>query len=106
MLGPIINLTVIALLSGPTLAWLLFPFPLVAILPFSLKILTRIVIILSVLLRLALTSSRVNLDFSRKLTQISFFVGNIGFLPYITGQIVPNSTLKLGSQVLKLRDQG
>lgn len=103
---PIVTLTLVALLSGPTLAWLLFPFPLVAVLPFSLKILTSVVIILRVLLSLALTSSSINLEYSRNLAQASYFVGRIGFLPYITGQVSPSSALVLGGQVLKGGDQG
>ena len=55
---------------------------------------------------LALTSPRINLDFSRNLAQMSYFVGSIGFLPYVTGQIIPDPSLRLGSQVLKLGDQG
>lgn len=106
MTTPIVTLTLVALLSGPTLAWLLFPFPLVAVLPFSLKILTSVVIILRVLLSLALTSSSINLEYSRNLAQASYFVGRIGFLPYITGQVSPSSALVLGGQVLKSRDQG
>lgn len=75
-------------------------------LPFSLKILTSVVIILRVLLSLALTSSSINLEYSRNLAQASYFVGRIGFLPYITGQVSPSSALVLGGQVLKGRDQG
>nr|YP_011004709.1 NADH dehydrogenase subunit 5 [Podonevadne trigona]WPT28349.1 NADH dehydrogenase subunit 5 [Podonevadne trigona] len=106
MMGPIVNLTVVALLSGPTLAWLLFPFPLVAVLPSSLKLLTSIIIILSILLSVATTSSSMNWVYSKNYAQLSNFVGSMGYLPFISGQMVPSSALVLGNQVLKTSDQG
>lgn len=106
MMGPIVNLTIVALLSGPTLAWLLFPFPLVAILPASLKLLTSVIIILSILLRVALTSPGINWVYSKNFAQTANFIGSMGYLPLISGQIVPLSALNLGNQVLKTRDQG
>lgn len=106
ILGPIVNLTIVALLSGPTLAWLLFPFPLVAILPQSLKLLTSIIIILRIILSVALTSPGINWNYSKRHAQLANFVGSIGYLPIISGQIVPHSSLVLGNQVLKTRDQG
>ena len=106
ILGPIVNLTIVALLSGPTLAWLLFPFPLVAILPPALKLLTSLIIIISILLSVAITSPAINWVYSKNFTHAVNFIGSIGFLPLISGQIVPSSAIRFGSQILQTGDQG
>ena len=106
ILGPIVNLTIVALLSGPTLAWLLFPFPLVAILPPALKLLTSLIIIISILLSVAITSPAINWVYSKNFTHAVNFIGSIGFLPLISGQIVPSSAIRFGSRILQTGDQG
>ena len=104
ILKPICNLTLFALLSGASLRWLLFPFPTLVFLPINLKLLPLVIISMSVVIRLALRNK--GLTVSHGENRLSWFVGRIGFLPFLSGQLLPNKFLENGSSYLRLRDQG
>merc|ERR1711911_563904 len=44
--------------------------------------------------------------YSKNFTHAVNFIGSIGFLPLISGQIVPSSAIRFGSQILQTGDQG
>merc|ERR1711911_120605 len=44
--------------------------------------------------------------YSKNFTHAVNFIGSIGFLPLISGQIVPSSAIRFGSRILQTGDQG
>jgi hypothetical protein len=102
---PICALTICAILSGPSLRWILFPIPVLVSLPSQLKLLTLIVIGLTFIIRLSTYTQFI----SRRMklpTLFEPFVGSIIFLPFISGQITTNSTLTIRDKILKQRELG
>jgi NADH-ubiquinone oxidoreductase chain 5 len=100
---PIINLTFFSLLSGASLRWGNFLNPYCINLPFTLKIIALLIIMLGALLRYAFSLNR--LIKKRQSIRILNFLGNLWFLPYNSGQILSFYLLKLGKATLKYNDQ-
>jgi hypothetical protein len=98
-----INLTLFSLLSGATLRWINFINPYSINLPFLLKILTLLIIILGGIASFAFSLSR-TVKKRRFLVSLNF-LGNLWFLPYNSGQTLSFFILKLGKATLKFNDQ-
>lgn len=104
LVSPILILTTISLFSGPTLAWTLFPFPCLILLPSILKIGALIIITLASLSMISILSFSLNIENS--LNKFIMFNGKIWFLPFLSGQRITLYSIKRGEQILKILDQG
>nr|WHU31457.1 NADH dehydrogenase subunit 5 [Claassenia sp. 2 YNX-2023a] len=107
MLRGMLGLTVMAVLGGSILSWVLFPSPVMVCMPFMLKTLALSVSGLGAwvgyeLAKFALTYELWTLRFHF----LSSFSGSMWFLPFISTYGVSNWPLRLGSLTLKLFDQG
>lgn len=100
---PIVNLTFIALLSGATLSWIVFPFPSLILLPAQLKLLTTFIIIFSGILALRITSSTFNFSLNSWLFSFNLMIWN---LPILSGQRIRKTSLPRGLRILKSYDNG
>lgn len=100
---PIVNLTFIALLSGATLSWIVFPFPSLILLPAQLKLLTTFIIIFSGILALRITSSTFNFSLNSWLFSFNLMIWN---LPILIGQRIRKTSLPSGLRILKSYDNG
>lgn len=100
---PIVNLTFIALLSGATLSWIVFPFPSLILLPDQLKLLTTFIIIFSGILALRITSSTFNFSLNSWLFSFNLMIWN---LPILSGQRIRKTSLPSGLRILKSYDNG
>ena len=104
LLGPVVALTLISLLSGPSLSLLSFSFPVLIFLPWFIKLGALVVITASMLLAVgALGITRMGL-LSR--TFLSTFSGLIWFMPWLSGQGVLLPRMKRAGRILKILDQG
>lgn len=101
---PISNLCICSILSGATLSWVIFTYPIAIILPSILKFGAIIIIMTGLLVRLALTTREYRKTISLYITKS--FVGRIWFLPNLSGQMFSSPRLTLGGGILKYRDQG
>lgn len=100
---PIINLTFLALLSGATLSWLIFPFPNLILLPRELKLLTSLIIIASGTLALSLVQPRFNFFPGSFFSNFNLIIWN---LPVLRGQESSRRVLPTGIHTLKIYDTG
>nr|YP_003856689.1 NADH dehydrogenase subunit 5 [Mekongiana xiangchengensis]ADK77630.1 NADH dehydrogenase subunit 5 [Mekongiana xiangchengensis] len=102
-----ISLLFISVFSGSLLSWLIFPFPYVIVLPFYLKILFIITVLLG------FNFGYLTSCFSFKYTLFSFywqlmisFLGSMWFMPYLSTNYLISSSLSYGYNVLKILDYG
>lgn len=106
MLKGIIILLIIRVLGGRILSWLIFPTPLVIILPFYLKILTLLVCIIGGLTGYLIFNVYFYFNKSFRNYIYMVFFGYIWFIPYIRTYGVIYFPLSLGNKFVKLLDQG
>ncbi len=104
LVGPVVILTLISLLSGPSLIWLIFPFPSIILLPPLLKLAALRLISISTIVILGL--SQINLTQLNEIGLVSYFIGSIWFLPVLRGQGSTWLGLYKRNYVLKILDQG
>nr|YP_010596272.1 NADH dehydrogenase subunit 5 [Taxigramma karakulensis]WAJ60517.1 NADH dehydrogenase subunit 5 [Taxigramma karakulensis] len=107
MLKSMIGLLIMSIIGGSMLVWLIFPTPMVVILPFYLKMLTLFVCLIGGLMGYLI--SNVSLFFFNKSFNnynLSTFLGSMWFMPYISTYGVINYSLVLGKINLKSFDQG
>lgn len=107
ILKGIIGLLIISIIGGRILNWLIFPTPYMICLPIYLKQLTLFVCITGGLFGYFI--SLVNLYFYNKsldLYNISYFLGSIWFIPYISTYGIINYPLNFGKIIYKSIDQG
>lgn len=107
ILKGIIGLLIISIIGGRILNWLIFPTPYMICLPIYLKQLTLFVCIIGGLFGYFI--SLVNLYFYNKslgLYNISYFLGSIWFMPYISTYGIINYPLNFGKIIYKSIDQG
>nr|YP_009711872.1 NADH dehydrogenase subunit 5 [Daphnia laevis]QGA47449.1 NADH dehydrogenase subunit 5 [Daphnia laevis] len=102
--GPVVILSLISLISGPSLSWLSFSFPSLIFLPVFLKWGAIFVITVSLMLMFILT--RLSLIYSLKSSLLSKSSGLMWFLPWISGTGVTLVGLSKTDTVLKIMDQG
>nr|YP_010022635.1 NADH dehydrogenase subunit 5 [Sarcophaga kentejana]QOP39483.1 NADH dehydrogenase subunit 5 [Sarcophaga kentejana] len=107
MLKSMMGLLILSIFGGSMLSWLIFPSPLVIVLPYYLKLLTLFVCIVGGLMGYLI--SNVSLFFFNKALNnydSSYFLGSMWFMPYISTYGIMNYSLIVGKLVVKSFDQG
>nr|QUL58779.1 NADH dehydrogenase subunit 5 [Sarcophila rasnitzyni] len=107
MLKSMLGLLILSIFGGSMLSWLIFPTPVVVVLPYYLKLLTLFVCILGGLMGYLI--SNVSFYFYNKALNnyhSSYFLGSMWFMPYISTYGIINYSLILGKMVVKSFDQG
>lgn len=107
ILKRMIGLLILRIFGGRILSWLIFPTPVVVVLPSILKLLTLFVCIVGGLRGYLI--SNISLFFYNKALNnynISYFLGSIWFIPYISTYGIINYSLIIGNIVVKSFDQG
>nr|AMW02899.1 NADH dehydrogenase subunit 5 [Fruhstorferiola sp. DLG-2016] len=102
-----IALLFVAVIGGSLLSWLIFPIPYMIVLPFYLKFLTIIVVILGSYFGYLIS----NFDFSHNLfslNMLSFvsFTGSMWFMPFLSTKFISYLPLKFGYYSSKSFDYG
>nr|UJI65707.1 NADH dehydrogenase subunit 5 [Glossina austeni] len=107
MLSSMMGLLFMSIVGGSMLSWLIFPSPLVILLPMYLKLLTLFVCLIGGVVGYLI--SNVSLFFFNKSMNsynISYFLGSMWFMPYISTYGIINYYLIGGKISLKSFDQG
>nr|YP_133765.1 NADH dehydrogenase subunit 5 [Dermatobia hominis]AAR16441.1 NADH dehydrogenase subunit 5 [Dermatobia hominis] len=107
MLKSMLGLLIMSIIGGSMLNWLMFSTPLLIVIPWFLKLLTLFVCILGGLVGYLM--SNISLFFFNKalnMYNISYFLGSMWFMPYISTYGVINFPLIVGKLVIKSFDQG
>nr|QUL58805.1 NADH dehydrogenase subunit 5 [Sarcophaga polystylata] len=107
MLKSMMGLLILSIFGGSMLSWLIFPSPLVIVLPFYLKLLTLFVCIVGGLMGYLI--SNVSLFFFNSALNnynSSYFLGSMWFMPYISTYGIMNYSLIVGKLIVKSFDQG
>nr|YP_010022778.1 NADH dehydrogenase subunit 5 [Sarcophaga cetu]QOP39626.1 NADH dehydrogenase subunit 5 [Sarcophaga cetu] len=107
MLKSMMGLLILSIFGGSMLSWLIFPSPLVIILPIYLKLLTLFVCIVGGIMGYLI--SNVSFFFFNKALNnynSSYFLGSMWFMPYISTYGIMNYSLIIGKLAVKSFDQG
>nr|QCU46703.1 NADH dehydrogenase subunit 5 [Lucilia sericata] len=107
MLKSMMGLLILSIFGGSMLSWLIFPTPMVVVLPSYLKLLTLFVCIVGGVMGYMI--SNVSLFFYNKALNnynFSYFLGSMWFMPYISTYGIINYSLIVGNMVVKSFDQG
>nr|UOU85221.1 NADH dehydrogenase subunit 5 [Hylemyza partita] len=107
MLKSMMGLLILSIFGGSMLSWLIFPTPVVVVLPSLLKLLTLFVCIVGGISGYLI--SNISLFFFNKALNnynMSYFLGSMWFMPYISTYGIINYSLIVGSMVVKSFDQG
>nr|YP_010022765.1 NADH dehydrogenase subunit 5 [Calliphora nigribarbis]QOP39613.1 NADH dehydrogenase subunit 5 [Calliphora nigribarbis] len=107
MLKSMMGLLILSIFGGSMLSWLIFPTPVVVVLPFYLKLLTLFVCIVGGISGYLI--SNISLFFYNKALNnynSSYFLGSMWFMPYISTYGIINYSLIIGSMTVKSFDQG
>nr|UPX88337.1 NADH dehydrogenase subunit 5 [Lucilia silvarum] len=107
MLKSMMGLLMLSIFGGSMLSWLIFPTPVVVVLPFYLKLLTLFVCIMGGVMGYMV--SHISLFFYNKALNsynFSYFLGSMWFMPYISTYGIINYSLIVGNMVVKSFDQG
>nr|QUL58792.1 NADH dehydrogenase subunit 5 [Sarcophaga angarosinica] len=107
MLKSMMGLLILSIFGGSMLSWLIFPSPMLIVLPFYLKLLTLFVCIVGGLMGYLV--SNVSLFFLNKALNnynSSYFLGSMWFMPYISTYGIMSYSLIVGKLVVKSFDQG
>nr|YP_010239067.1 NADH dehydrogenase subunit 5 [Phrosinella nasuta]QTF74301.1 NADH dehydrogenase subunit 5 [Phrosinella nasuta] len=107
MLSSMMVLLLLSIIGGSMLSWVIFASPVVVVLPFYLKMLVLLVCFLGGFMGYLV--SNVSLFFVNKSFMnytISYFLGSMWFMPYISTYGLMNYYLKLGYNSFKVFDQG
>nr|NP_075455.1 NADH dehydrogenase subunit 5 [Cochliomyia hominivorax]AAF78607.1 NADH dehydrogenase subunit 5 [Cochliomyia hominivorax]AIZ03386.1 NADH dehydrogenase subunit 5 [Cochliomyia hominivorax] len=107
MLKSMMGLLILSIFGGSMLSWLIFPTPMVVVLPYYLKLLTMFVCIVGGVMGYLI--SNVSLFFYNKALNnynSSYFLGSMWFMPYISTYGIINYSLIVGNMVVKSFDQG
>nr|YP_010022713.1 NADH dehydrogenase subunit 5 [Sarcophaga plotnikovi]QOP39561.1 NADH dehydrogenase subunit 5 [Sarcophaga plotnikovi] len=107
MLKSMMGLLILSIFGGSMLSWLIFPSPLVIVLPYYLKLLTLLVCIVGGLSGYLISSVSI-FFFNKALNNYnsSNFLGSMWFMPYISTYGIMNYSLIIGKLVVKSFDQG
>ncbi|BFM98436.1 NADH dehydrogenase subunit 5 (mitochondrion) [Sergentomyia squamirostris] len=107
MLKSMSSLLIMAVIGGSKLMWLLFPAPYMICLPMSLKLLTLFICLVGGLMGYLISNVKL-FFFNKSLNnyKISWFLGSMWFMPYLSTLGVVFYPLKLGSYLMKFLDQG
>nr|YP_009772347.1 NADH dehydrogenase subunit 5 [Sarcophaga tuberosa]QIT03252.1 NADH dehydrogenase subunit 5 [Sarcophaga tuberosa] len=107
MLKSMMGLLILSIFGGSMLSWLIFPSPMVIVLPFYLKLLTLFVCIVGGLMGYLISNA--SLFFLNKALNnynSSYFLGSMWFMPYISTYGIMSYSLIVGKLVVKSFDQG
>nr|YP_009228834.1 NADH dehydrogenase subunit 5 [Calliphora chinghaiensis]ALS20021.1 NADH dehydrogenase subunit 5 [Calliphora chinghaiensis] len=107
MLKSMMGLLILSIFGGSMLSWLIFPTPVVVILPFYLKLMTLFVCIVGGISGYLI--SNISLFFNNSALNnynFSYFLGSMWFMPYISTYGIINYSLIVGSMTVKSFDQG
>nr|YP_009171455.1 NADH dehydrogenase subunit 5 [Lucilia illustris]YP_009171468.1 NADH dehydrogenase subunit 5 [Lucilia caesar]AJO61921.1 NADH dehydrogenase subunit 5 [Lucilia illustris]AJO61947.1 NADH dehydrogenase subunit 5 [Lucilia caesar]AJO61960.1 NADH dehydrogenase subunit 5 [Lucilia caesar]AJO61973.1 NADH dehydrogenase subunit 5 [Lucilia caesar] len=107
MLKSMMGLLILSIFGGSMLSWLIFPTPVVVVLPSYLKLLTLFVCIVGGVSGYMI--SNISLFFYNKALNnynFSYFLGSMWFMPYISTYGIINYSLIVGNMVVKSFDQG
>nr|QLY90312.1 NADH dehydrogenase subunit 5 [Drymeia vicana] len=107
MLKGMLGLLILSIFGGSMLSWLIFSTPVLVILPLWLKLMTMFVCIVGGIM--GYTISNISLYFNNKALnnyKISYFLGSMWFMPYISTYGVMNYPLIIGQMLVKSFDQG
>nr|YP_009663910.1 NADH dehydrogenase subunit 5 [Hydrotaea aenescens]QCW07943.1 NADH dehydrogenase subunit 5 [Hydrotaea aenescens] len=107
MLKGMLGLLIMSIIGGSMLSWLIFPTPVVIVLPPFLKLLTLFVCIIGGLTGYLI--SHVSMYFYNKALNYynsSFFLGSMWFMPHISTYGIVNYPLIMGKLAVKSFDQG
>nr|AYQ22819.1 NADH dehydrogenase subunit 5 [Coscineuta sp. OR249] len=102
-----IGLLFVAVFGGSLLSWLIFPIPYVIVLPFHLKFLTLIVVILGGYLGYLISDLKFFNDlFSLSVLSSVIFFGSMWFMPYLSTKFISYMPLSMGYYSSKCFDYG
>nr|UOU85156.1 NADH dehydrogenase subunit 5 [Egle inermis] len=107
MLKSMMGLLILTIFGGSMLNWLIFSTPLVVVLPPFLKLLTLFVCIIGGISGYVI--SNISLFFVNKSLNnydLSYFLGSMWFMPYISTYGIINYPLVIGNMIVKSFDQG
>nr|YP_010022674.1 NADH dehydrogenase subunit 5 [Lucilia papuensis]QOP39522.1 NADH dehydrogenase subunit 5 [Lucilia papuensis] len=107
MLKSMLGLLILSIFGGSMLSWLIFPTPVVVVLPSYLKLLTLFVCIIGGVSGYMI--SNISLFFYNSALNnynFSYFLGSMWFMPYISTYGIINYSLIVGNMVVKSFDQG
>nr|YP_010613570.1 NADH dehydrogenase subunit 5 [Rivellia apicalis]WAR64262.1 NADH dehydrogenase subunit 5 [Rivellia apicalis] len=107
MLRGMLGLLFMSIVSGSLLSWLIFPTPYMICLPYYLKLLTLIVCLIGGVIGYFISNVSlfyVNKSFNNYL--LSYYLGSMWFMPYISTYGLINYPLLLGGLVYKSFDHG
>nr|QLY90013.1 NADH dehydrogenase subunit 5 [Phaonia perdita] len=105
MLKSMIGLMMMSIIGGSALSWLIFPTPLLIILPMNLKLLTLVVCMMGGLMGYLISKSSFFLQ-SKNYYYVTNFFGSMWFMPYVVTYGMVIYSLILGKLVVKSFDQG
>nr|YP_009754268.1 NADH dehydrogenase subunit 5 [Anterastes babadaghi]QGL09063.1 NADH dehydrogenase subunit 5 [Anterastes babadaghi] len=107
MLKGMLVLTIMAIMGGCVLSWVLFPSPSMICLPSALKLLALIVSLIGGWLGYEVSKLPLSYNLmSLKTYMLSNFLGSMWFMPFISTYGVSFVPLFLGKQIYKTLDQG
>nr|YP_010533958.1 NADH dehydrogenase subunit 5 [Condylostylus luteicoxa]UXX49972.1 NADH dehydrogenase subunit 5 [Condylostylus luteicoxa] len=107
MLRGMMGLLIMSIIGGSLLSWLIFPTPYMICLPSYLKLLTLVVCLLGGFMGYLISSVKLYF-FNKSLIyyKLSWFLGSMWFMPYISTYGLISNSLVLGGTVYKSMDQG
>lgn len=104
LVGPIMILTATSLISGPSMAWILFSSPSLIILPSFIKLCAIIFVTLSFLVATAFLTPR---TIGKSVQRLGYYaVGHILFIPRLRGRILTETIVSKSDFIMKNLDQG
>nr|YP_009117294.1 NADH dehydrogenase subunit 5 [Muscina stabulans]AJE61320.1 NADH dehydrogenase subunit 5 [Muscina stabulans] len=107
MLKSMMGLLILSIFGGSMLSWLIFPTPVVVVLPLYLKLLTLFVCIVGGLIGYFISNiSMFTYNKSFKNYHFSYFLGSMWFMPNISTYGIINYPFLISNLVVKSFDQG
>nr|YP_010022648.1 NADH dehydrogenase subunit 5 [Muscina pascuorum]QOP39496.1 NADH dehydrogenase subunit 5 [Muscina pascuorum] len=107
MLKSMMGLLILSIIAGSMLSWLIFPTPMLVVLPLYLKLLVLFICIMGGLMGYLI--SNISMFFYSKALMsynFSYFLGSMWFMPNISTYGIINYSLMIGNLVVKSFDQG
>nr|WDE73848.1 NADH dehydrogenase subunit 5 [Lophosia sp.] len=107
MLKGMMGLLILSIFGGSMMSWLMFVTPVVMVIPFFMKMFVLCVCLLGGIIGYLI--SKISLFFYNKsfnYNRISWFLGSMWFMPYISTYGIVNYWLMMGKNVIKNFDQG
>nr|YP_003495086.1 NADH dehydrogenase subunit 5 [Hypoderma lineatum]ADD21034.1 NADH dehydrogenase subunit 5 [Hypoderma lineatum] len=107
MLTSMVSLLSFSIIGGSVLSWLIFSTPMLVVLPIYLKLLTLLVCMLGGMVGYILSNVKIYfLNKSLMNYNLSFFLGSMWFMPYISTYGIINNYLIFGKMIMKSFDCG